>query len=488
VSYSQQFLYFNSSPSRPRKPVGAYTKSKIPPPKKLTKPKGVYTKGTVRSSGTLTRKPTVSPIIPRKTTPRPTTSGNRPAASGGGGGGGVGGISLPPIVAQALSSSGLADLRRQATRDVGLELDPQINVRKFGITEATRQKNETVKELQRLLGLRTTETDQLYGALDLVLQNMANKQQAIYKGAQTSSNAAYDALAAKVGQNYGEAKSSTAAELARLNQSSAPATARLDQDQAAAASQAAQGKANASSTVDAIQAAASGEQSALRGAAAATRPMLIAQARAASDAEANKVRAEWRSTTNQLRFEYRQLEGSRRAKVEKLYNQYRAEAEQAAQDAAQVAFLNSIKAAELGISQGQLDVARANAETNRASSIARANQAAADLRARTAKEAAAKNAPKTGMDKAYAYLGTYKGRVPQAQLKQALEDVINGNSNDPGFGRGGATPGSPGQIPGYNPQYIDYYMRDADMAARQRGWSSAETNLLKNSIRYYLGK
>jgi len=479
------FLYFNSSPSRPRKPVGGYSKSPILPARKLTKPKGRYTKGPVRSNGT---KFSVSPIIPRET-PRPTTSGNTISrssamAAGGSGGSSPAGGGMAPLVAQALSGSVLADLKRQATRDVALELDPQINARKFGINEATRQKNETITELQRQLGLRKTETNQLYTALDLVLQNMAAKQQQIYSTAKTSATSAYDTLAGQVNANYGTAQANTKAELARLGQSASPATGRLSADQAAAQGQVGAQKASATSTIDAIQAAASGEQSALRGAAQATRPMLIAQAQSAADQEANRIRSEWRSTTNQLRFEYRQLEGSRRAKVEKLYNQYRAEAEQAAQDAAQLQFMNSLRAAQLGISQGQLDLARQKARVDAQNSQANLVLRAKELQAKIAAQKKSTTKP-TGMENAYSYLATYRGRVPQTQLRQALEDAINGNSNDRGYDP--ARAGQSGNIPGYDKRFLGIYLRDIDSAVRSRGWSEAERLALRNAVQRYLG-
>jgi hypothetical protein len=87
------------------------------------------------------------------------------------------------------------------------------------------------------------------------------------------------------------------------------------------------------------------------------------------------------------------------------------------------------------------------------------------------------------MERSYSYLQSgYKGAVPQAQLQQALEDAINGNSNDPNFNP--MTPG-PGNIPGYDPRFLDQYRRDLRTAAAQRGWSQTELNALLNAAGYY---
>ena len=100
-------------------------------------------------------------------------------------------------------------------------------------------------------------------------------------------------------------------------------------------------------------------------------------------------------------------------------------------------------------------------------------------------KAAGTKVPQSGMEKAYSYLAGYKGRVPQSQLQQVLEDAINGNSNDPGFKAG--APG-PGQIPGYNPQVLDVYLNDVSKAAAARGWTTTEGQVLRNAVLKYLGK
>lgn len=477
---TNQQLYFNGAPST----IGRYRPTPLPA-RRLSNIQLYYNGVNPQSRVVL------SSAAPRqRAAPAPSPAprslgigGSAPAPSGGAGSAGVAQILAAmgnPLAAGVLSNAQRVDLKRRAASDVGLELNPEIQARQFAFNEAARSAGGQINQLRKQLGLTTTETKQLYGNLDVLLQGIAQKQAANLNTARGQSDAAFAALANQVNSRYSGAQADVAKELGRLGQATTPASQRLTADAANAAAQVGAGKARADSTIAAIQAAGASEQGQLRSSAAATAPMLIAQATNQERQQEGSILQERDSARRQLQFEIKQLSGSRRAKVQKLYEQYLAEAQQAAQDAAQTNFLNTIKAAELGISQGQLDVAR-----QRAADSAQASHDNLVLRAKElqAKLAAGTKVPLTGMEKAYTYLAGYKGRVPQAQLQQVLEDAINGNSNDPGFKAG--SPG-PGQIPGYSKQYLDVYLNDISKAARARGWTATEAQALRNAALKYL--
>jgi hypothetical protein len=186
----------------------------------------------------------------------------------------------------------------------------------------------------------------------------------------------------------------------------------------------------------------------------------------------------------QLKFEIAQLKGSRRGKIDQLAKEMQAAQIQAQQDAQQLAFLNSIKAAEVGISQGQLDLARQRLSLDAGNSQDNLLLKAKQLQLAQQRDQAKANAPQTGMERAYTYLqSAYGGSVPQQQLRALLDDAINGNSNDPGWNP--AKPIGPGAIPGYDPKYLDQYLRDINDAVRSRGWSNTELSLLRNAASRY---
>jgi hypothetical protein len=483
VPLTNQQLYFNGSPST----IGSYRV-----PKTLPKPKnrslspaqayfnGVNPQSQVRLS-TVTPRARAAPAA--SSAPRPSSGASGAVAASGAGVSSVLAALGQLGMAGALSNADKVRLKQQASSDVGLELNPEISARQFAFNEAARQAHAQADALRKQLGLRTSETKQLYGALDVMLQSIAAKQQGLMDTARSKTDAAYGTLGQQIDQRYTQATAATQAELARLGQNASPATGRLSADKANAAATVGTQKANADSTIAAIQAAAAGEQGQLRASAAATAPMLITQAKTQTDqsiADLNRQRAD---AQRQLQFEIKQLSGSRKAKVQKLYQQYLAEAQQAAQDQAQMQFLNGVKAAELGISQAQLQLAQQkagnDAQVSQANLVLRAKELQAKLQGGT-------KVPQTGMEKAYTYLQGYKGRVPQSQLQAVLEDAINGNSNDRGFNPG-APAGTPGQIPGYNKSFLDVYLRDVTKAAASRGWSSAEANALRNAVLKYLG-
>lgn len=450
-------LAANSSPGRPK-------------PKVITPPKRTQAK--------------VITSAPRVAAPAPSYS------SGGGGStaslvqavqGMAGGGAVAAFQPSGVKSN--AELLKAAQAAVGLELDPQIGAAKYARQESSRNYNAIVAELKKRLGLTKTETSQLFGNLDVLLQDNQRKQATQWDTARTGATSAYDKLQQMVGQTYGGAQSAADTEAARLGQTNTAADTRLAADKAFTTGQVGAQQAAATSTIDAIKAAGTAEGAQLRGAAAATAPMLINQAQRSADDQQSQALREHQARAGQLEFQLRQLSGSRNAKVQQTLQAMQAAQAQAAQDQQQLAFMNSIRAAELGISQGQLSLAQ-----QKAASDAQNSQANLVLRA---KELQAKLNPppkaQTGMERAYSYLGTgYKGRVPQAQLQAALEDAINGNSNDAGWDP--TKLGQPGQMPGYDPKYIDQYKRDIQMAVRQRGWTGAEQQALMNAVNYYFGR
>ena len=450
---------------------------------------GIYAKPKPKAKPKAKAKP--KPVV-RRAAPRATPYAAPRASSGGGGGGGSIAPALPVSsgsmagAAPAQSTAALlASLKRQAHDQVSMELDPEIQARQFAYNQARSAYGSQVNDTKKQLGLTKTELTQLYGSLDVLLQNTQNKSAAAMETGRAGSNAAYDKLAQQVSGTYGQAGQNVSAELARLGQGGADVQGRLAADQAAASTQVGAQKANASSTIDAIKAAAAGEGAQMRGAAAATGPALIAQAQFKADDQLGKLRTDYNQTIQQLTFQIKQLSGSRKGKEAAALRELQAAQAQAEQDAQQLQFMNSIRAAQVGISQGQLDLAKQRLSSDvlnqQNSLVLRAKELQAKL---DAQKPGAK--PQTGMEKAYSYLGSYKGRVPQAQLQQALEDAINGNSNDPGWNPG--KPVGPGNIPGYDPKYIDQYKRDIASAVAGRGWTPAERNALLNAVNYYFGR
>lgn len=464
--------------------------------RRLTKPKATYTKGTTRSSGGVTR-----PTARRKPAPAPRRSAapaRAPSYTGGGpsGGGGGGGSLSSALMAAAqgplmggtgLSARLLAELRKEAAKQIDMDLNPQIASRQFAYNQARSAYGSQYNELNKKLGLTKTEINQLYGSLDALLTDIGQKRTAALEGARTSATSAYDQLAQQVGQRYQGAQSQAAAEAARLGQSTAPATQQLSADQAFAETRTGAQKAAATSTIDAIKAAAASEGTMLRGAAQATAPALISQATMRTNDLLAQAKQQWDQNAGTLKFEIAQLKGSRAGKISQLAKEMEAAQVQAQQDAQQLAFLNSVKAAELGISQAQLDLSRQRLSLDTSNSQNNLVLKAKQLQLAQQKAAASASGPQTGMEKAYSYLqGAYGGSVPQAQLRSLLEDAINGNSNDPGWNP--ANPVGPGSIPGYDPKYLDQYLRDISSAVSQRGWSNTELNLLRNAASRYLGR
>lgn len=380
------------------------------------------------------------------------------------------------------AASLLAELKRQAQSTVAMELDPQIRARQFARQESTRDYRTSVAELQKRLGLTKTELTQLFGSADVLLRDNAQKTGAALDVGKGKAAAAYDQLQQMVGQTYGQAGQDVSAELARLGQGGGDVQGRLAADQAFTTGQVGAQKAAATSTIDAIKAASTSEGAQLRGSTAAAAPMMMGRAQLAADDKQTELSTAWQSTMRQLDFQIRELTGSRKAKESAVLNELKGAQAQAEQDAQQLNFLNQIKAAELGISQGQLDLAKTRLGVDVQNQQNNLVLKAKELQARLGEQAAKANQPKTGTERAYSYLGTYKGAVPQAQLQSALEDAINGNSNDPGW-----YPGGPG-TPGYDSKYMDQYKRDISAAVAQRGWSSAEKNALLNAVNYYFNR
>lgn len=458
--------------------------------KRLTKPRGVYTKGPVRSSGTRVsapkRKP--APVAHRSAAPARTPSYARGST-------GSAGASLSQALMRAAggplmggtptTAALLASLRGEAAKQVDMELNPQIGARQFAFNQARSNYGAEVNEANRKLGLTKAEITQLYGALDALLQDTGQKRTAALDTAKAGATSAYDQLQQMVNSRYGGAQQAAAAEAARLGQGSQAATERLAGDAAFAQQRVGQQRAAATSTIDAIKAAATSEGTMLRGAAAATAPMLSSQATMRTNDQNAQSKRAFDQQSAQLKFEIAQLKGSRAGKIDQLAKEMQAAQIQAQQDAQQLAFLNSIKAAEVGISQGQLDLARQRLSMDASNSQNNLVLQAKKLQLAQQQAAAKASAPQTGMERAYTYLqGAYGGSVPQAQLRSLLEDAINGNSNDPGWNP--AKPIGPGAIPGYDPKYLDQYLRDINDAVRSRGWSNTELNLLRNAASRYL--
>lgn len=459
------------------------------------KPRGVYTRGTVRSTGARTT-PAVAPAtqrymgpVPRPAPPRRAPApvyraapAPRPASGGAGVGTGIpSALSGAPGAYGGVPSYGMPNdtaLRAQATRAVRLEVHPQIAARQFAGSEENRAYAALTAKLTKQLGLSKGDVAALYDALSANLAQGAAKTQQGYSAAQSSVGSKYDQLISMLGQDYSGAKQSVTDELARLGVANPNATATLTRQQALQTGAAAGQKAIANSTLESLAAAAAGEMANLRGAAQSTGPMLQSQLQRAYDEKSADVALSHSAALRRLAFEIAQLRGSEPGKIEQTLAALREAAYQKAQDAAQTQFMNSIRAAQLGISSGQLDVARENAATSRASAISAAQ-------ARQAAAARAKQPAMTGIERAYTFMrGGYRGRVPQGNLQQALVDIINGNSNDPGW-----RPGT--GVPGFDVRYVDQYMRDVDRAVRDRlgqGWGAAERDLLRNAILKYFGR
>lgn len=472
--------------------------NKVPQPKPYRPPKVPYAKTSASTTQYYTHGiPKPKPKAPPRPRPASPTTGYTVPSGGGGGGG----INLPQGLLggaqSALSGSwpSQTQLLRQAQLAVGAELDPQLRV----LSQAQSQENKDYGFNLGQLNTRTSRSkadiSSLYGALDVLLGANVKKQQALYDTAKTGVKGSYDALAAKLGEVFGTAKTQTQDELNRLGINQNPsATDRLTQDQAYLTGLSATQKANALSSVESQKQSQAGEASQFRGQQAAVAPQLISRIQIQSNDQQQVLLKSHLDTLSKLRNEIGNLNSTRSAKVNQTLKALQDQLYQRQQDAQQMQFLNSIKAAELGISAGQLDVAKqrlALDSYNTTNSLAlRAKQLEATLNKQN------KVAP-TSQEKAFGYIAAAyprKDAKSQSAVQNALLDIINGNSNDPGYTPPFTDPITgkrSGGIPGYDPKYLNNYLNDAEGAVRDRakqGWGPIELNILRNAILRYFGR
>jgi hypothetical protein len=397
--------------------------------------------------------------------------------TGGGGGGGSGSLSLgaggsggfpAPIAGRSNK-----DLQRLAREAVALELDPQIHALENSYNQENKDYGRLVNELRKQLGLTTGDVKQLYAALDVNLKANLQKQKEALTTAKTNVGSAFDQLQTMLGSNYGNAKSTTEAELSRLGIQGSNATERLTSDQQFLQGTAATDKTNAQSILDQLNASGQSLGNLLQGSAASSGTVMQSQLQQGFEKTKGEADVAHGKALTDLKFQIGQLGAGRAGKISQTYQALLDQEYQRQQDAAQGAFDNNYKLAELGIKQQSLSTDTAYKQN---SLVLQAKRDQAAL----AKQQAAANAPGSGLEKAMNYLQTSfkSGAIPASELQRALIDIINGDTNT-GGGR---------NLAGFDARNLSEYAKDASSYVSQHGYPSQVYNALVNAMHYYFGK
>lgn len=401
------------------------------------------------------------------------------------------GASTPAQLA-ALLGSGQSNsaLLSQARQIVGYELDPQVKAAQAAYNQENRDYGWLINNLNRQTGVAKGDISTMFGALDQLLAAGQKKQAAAYDTAKQGVGSAYDQLSQMLSDTYGQASSKAQAEQQRLGISGPGQNDRLAADQAFMTSLAGEQKANAVSNVNTQAANQGAIASQFRASNQEVAPHLVAQITLNANQQQQELLKQHIDNLSKYKSQINLLNLQRPGKVQMVLQQLQDQLYQRQQDAAQLAFMNSVRAGELGISAAQLQLAQAR--------LAQDGQIATNNAIAKAKELdlqAQKTQPQgTGLERAFGYMQTAypdKSGKKQQDLQDALVDIINGNSNDPGYNPN-ATPGQGGYgIPGYNANFLAQYLSAADSAVTDRsnqGWGAIERNILRNAILKFFNK
>jgi len=375
---------------------------------------------------------------------------------------------------------------------VGYELDPQVKASQAAYNQENKDYGWLINNLNRQTGLAKTDISSLFGALDQLLGANQQQQKAAYTKATAGVTANYNQLQQMLDAGYTKAGNAATAEQQRLGIAGPGQNDRLAADKAYLTGLAGEQKANALSNVATQSANAGGIAGTMRSSAAEASPHLVAQITMNANEQQQQLLKNHIDNLGKYKQQISLLNAQRPGKVQMVLKQLQDQLYQRQQDALQLQFLNSVKAGELGISAGQLQLAQAR--------LAQDGQIATDRAALEAKRLAleAQKAggvqSTTGMERAFSYMGTAypdKSAARQNALQNALIDAINGNSNDPGYNPS-SKPGVGGSnVPGYDPNYMALYLAAVDSAVADRanqGWGPIERNILRNAIMRFFGK
>lgn len=436
------------------------------------KPKNDYNKS---SANTNQYYPHPKPVKKAKVKPVKVVA-RRPASTlgyslGGSSGGGLslgsgGGFPTPMMQSSA-------DLRKLAAEAVDLDLVPQKDALNKNLHQEAVDYRDLVNKLRQQLGLTTGDLKQLYSALDVNLKVNAERQKQAFTTAKTSVGTDFDQLQTMLAQNYGNASSSTNAELNRLGINDPNATSQINTDKAFLSSTAATDKANAQSTLDQLGSSASSLASLLQGSAATAGTVQQGQVQTAYNENRASADKQHKGAVDDLKFQLNELMGSRPGKVNQTYQALLDQQYQRQMDAAQGAFDNNYKLAELGISQASLTADTAYKQNSLALDAKR-------LQSQLNQAAIKAGAPSTGLEKAETYLqNSWKSTsIPASELQRALIDIANGDTNTGGGRNLGA----------FDPRNMSEYAKDAASYVNQRGLPQQAYTTLINALHYLFGK
>lgn len=416
------------------------------------------------------------PVVRPKTASKPGYSvPSAPKLGGGSYNPNPGGISLPGASSNTLASFGgrsNSQLMQMAREAVSLELDPKIKGIELARSNEMRDYTGYINTLRKELGMSKGDVKSLYNALDIGLAANAQKQQQINTQTKASVGQLYDQLTGMLGTNYQGAENRVTSELSRLGITNPDATSRLTADQQFMQGLTGSSKANAQSTIDEINSSTQGVMSLLRGGGAATGSMLQSQLQQQYDKSYGEAVQTHLKKAQELDIQRRGLINSRGSKVNQTYQALLDQQYQREMDAAQSAFDNQIKLANLGVSQQSAQATSSYHQNQLALEAQRiANQAAKDKATSTKSQ--------TGMEKALSYLqglSYVKSKaIPFSTMEQILIDAINGDPNRADY-------------PGYNSKYMSQYGNDILNSVRSRGLPSGTYTDLINAMHYMFNR
>lgn len=441
---------------------------------------------------------------PDQVTARPKPAPAKPTAAPGGGYPTLPGVSAAANLANQIaqmagngvggnygsSPSTTASLLKQAQQMVGYELDPQIHAAQAAYNQENRDYGWLINQLNTQTTNAKGDVNSLFGALDQQLAAGQQAQKASYDKAGTAISGNYDKLAQMLEQGYTGAQNAATAEQQRLGIEGPGQNDRLSQDKAYLTGLAQEQKANAVSNIQA-QAETSGSIAANMRASSQEAPKhIVAAITTQANQQQQTLLKQHMDTLAKFKNQVGLLNSQRGGKVQMVLKQLEAELYQRQQDAAQLQFMNSIRAGELGISAANLQLAQARLAQDGQNATDRLILEAKRLELDQQKAAHGGAAPKTtGMENAFNYLASAypnKSSDVQQALQDALIDAINGNTNDQGY-----NPNDKSKYPGYDPKYLDIYLRDLDSAVTDRakqGWGPVERSLLRNAAMKFFQK
>lgn len=387
------------------------------------------------------------------------------------------------------SPSTTASLLKQAQQMVGYELDPQIHAAQAATNQENRDYKWLVDQLTRQTSNAKGDIGALFGALDQQLAAGQQAQKASYAKAGTEIAGNYDQLSQMLDQGYTKAQNAATTEQQRLGIQGPGQNDRLSADKAYLSGLAQEQKANAVSNIQ-TQGETSGSIAASMRASSQEAPKHIV---AAITVQANEnqqtLLKQHMDNLSKFKSQIGLLNSQRAGKVQILLKQMEDQLYQRQQDAAQLQFMNSIRAGELGISAANLQLAQARLAQDGQNQTDRLVLEAKRLELEQQKAAGGPAPKTTGMENAFNYLASAypnKSSDVQQSLQDALIDAINGNTNDAGY-----NPNDKSKYPGYDPKYLDIYLRDIDSAVNDRakqGWGPAERSLLRNAALKFFGR